>query len=203
MELEASSKVESTKEHCAYCFDVVTIILAGKSKKGDFPPLPASIPKVDAPLFVTWHINKDELRGCIGTFSDESVEKNLPRYAVISAFQDTRFEPIDEDELKILSCAVSLLTNFEDGKDALDWVVGTHGITIEFSDKSGRDYHATFLPEVAFEQGWSKEETLRYLVKKSGCHSSLEKIIKDIKLQRYQSSKTEITYQEYLEMRKK
>jgi len=32
----------------------------------------------------------------------------------------------------------------------------------------GRYYRGTFLPEVAKEQGWSKEETLKYLLQKAG-----------------------------------
>ena len=61
-----TKQVESSKDHCIYCFDAVTLALNGKLKKGEFPKLPESIPKVDAPLFVTWHMYKDELRGCIG-----------------------------------------------------------------------------------------------------------------------------------------
>ena len=131
-----TSTLVSTKEHCAYCFDIIISALDGKLKKGEFPSLPESIGKVSAPLFVTWHIYKDDLRGCIGTFSSESIEKNLPRYALISAFQDTRFDPISKDELKDLSCAVSLLTNFENAKNAFDWEIGKHGIQIEFTDSS-------------------------------------------------------------------
>jgi len=198
-----SKKLATTKDHCTYCFDIVINALDGKLKKGDFPKLPESIPKVSAPLFVTWHIFKDELRGCIGTFASESIEKNLPRYAMISAFQDTRFDPISKDELKNLSCAVSLLTEFENGKDAYDWEVGTHGIQIEFEDSKGSSYHATFLPEVASEQGWDKEETLKHLVRKSGYHGALKNVISAIKVERYQSSKVEITYGEYLEIKKK
>lgn len=59
-----TGKVESSKELCAYCFDVVIATLQGK--KLDSIPFPKSIPKFKAPLFVTWHINGDELRGCIG-----------------------------------------------------------------------------------------------------------------------------------------
>lgn len=70
MNTENQSEItQATKDHCAYCFDVLQAALSGdkKSSKG-FPPVPDTIPKISAPLFVTWHINKDDLRGCIGIF---------------------------------------------------------------------------------------------------------------------------------------
>lgn len=57
-----SNKIESTKEHCSYCFDV---LLAHLNKKA-IPEYPSTLPNVTCPLFVTWMINIDELRGCIG-----------------------------------------------------------------------------------------------------------------------------------------
>jgi AMMECR1 domain-containing protein len=78
----------------------------------------------------------------------QPLDKLLPKYTLISAFQDTRFDPIRKAELPKLNVAVSLLINFEEGKDALDWEVGKHGIIIDF-EVDGRDYNGTFLPEVA------------------------------------------------------
>jgi len=40
---------------------------------------------------------KGELRGCIGTFSPESLTKILGKYALISALQDDRFEPVSTE----------------------------------------------------------------------------------------------------------
>ena len=57
-----AKKIESTKEHCAYCFDV---LLAQLNKK-PIPEFPSTIPNVSCPIFVTWMKNGDDLRGCIG-----------------------------------------------------------------------------------------------------------------------------------------
>ena len=65
-----STKIEATKEHCAYCFDVIQAALNGEANAKSFPPLPSAIKDISTPLFVTWHINKDELRGCIGLESE-------------------------------------------------------------------------------------------------------------------------------------
>lgn len=40
-----------------------------------------------------------------------------------SALKDSRFPPMTRDELPRLFCSVSLLTNFEDVGDYLDWEV--------------------------------------------------------------------------------
>ena len=78
---------------------------------------------------MTWTKGKeDELRGCIGTFAPQKLSKILSRYALISALQDTRFDPISKSELPELSVGVSLLVNFTKISDPLGWEVGKHGI---------------------------------------------------------------------------
>lgn len=42
-----------------------------------------------------------------------------------SALKDSRFPPLTREELPKLFCSVSLLTNFEDASDYLDWEVRT------------------------------------------------------------------------------
>lgn len=70
-----------------------------------------------------------------------------------SACNDTRFNPITTDELSKLHVSVSLLRHFEDGADYLDWEIGVHGIRIEFHNEKGNKRTATYLPEIASEQG--------------------------------------------------
>lgn len=125
-----SKPKEATKEHCAYCFDVLLAHLKGLPQPG-YPP---SLAQFEAPLFVTWKKNGD-LRGCIGTFQSSSISQSLPEFAITSAINDHRFPPIKEKEVQDLSCAVSFLVNFEKGKDAYDWEIGKHGIIIEFNGK--------------------------------------------------------------------
>lgn len=70
-----------------------------------------------------------------------------------SALKDSRFSPITRDEFPKLYVSVSILRHFEDGADYLDWEVGVHGIRIEFHNEKGNKRTATYLPEVAPEQG--------------------------------------------------
>ena len=185
---------------CKYCFEVLESSLSkGDPKKIKFPE---EFKGKSYPLFVTWTIGKEkELRGCIGTFESGKLEKKLREYALISAFEDDRFEPIEKKEIKNLNCEVSLLVEFEKAKNAMDWTVGTHGIDIEFEDDKGVDYSATFLPEVAEQEGWDQRTTLKYLVRKAGYRGSLDKILNRIKLTRYQSIKKTISFDEYKKMK--
>jgi len=70
-----------------------------------------------------------------------------------SAFKDSRFNPITREELPRLHVSVSILRHFEDGVDYLDWEIGVHGIRIEFHNEKGNKRTATYLPDVATEQG--------------------------------------------------
>ncbi|KAK5995611.1 Nuclear protein AMMECR1 [Cladobotryum mycophilum] len=152
------------------------------------------------PLFVTWNtVAGDDaiLRGCIGTFEAQPLSEGLPEYAVISALQDTRFPPVSRQELPTLQAAVTLLTDFEEVDDPYDWEVGTHGIRLSFSHR-GRRYGSTYLPDVASEQGWTREETLFSLVRKAGWMGSRSHW-KDLELKvtRYQGKKVSLDYPEF------
>lgn len=70
-----------------------------------------------------------------------------------SAFKDSRFNPITRDEFPRLTVGISILRHFEDGTDYLDWELGLHGILIEFYNEKGNKRTATYLPDVAKEQG--------------------------------------------------
>ena len=108
-----------------------------------------------SPLFVSWKIGRDKrLRGCIGTFSPLSLHGGLKEYSLNSALQDSRFDPITLDEFPRLTVSVSLLQGFEEARGGyLDWTIGVHGIRIEFKTERGSIRTATYLPQVAPEQG--------------------------------------------------
>lgn len=154
-----------------------------------------------APLFVTWNtLDADgdaSLRGCIGTFEAQPLAAGIAEYAVISAVDDSRFPPITRAELPTLQAAVTLLTDFEAVDDAYDWDIGTHGIRLSFHD-GGRRYGATYLPDVAAEQGWTKDETLFSLIRKAGWMGSRSRW-KDLDLcvTRYQGKKHAMPYAVY------
>lgn len=156
----------------------------------------------ESPLFVTWNTvsqssGHSSLRGCIGTFESQELDEGISSYAITSAVHDTRFDPISKRELPSLEVAVTLLTDFEDCDNSMDWELGTHGIRISFVDR-GRRYGATYLPDVAPEQGWDKEETLVSLMRKAGWIGQKDKWQDiDLKVVRYQGKKESLLYPEY------
>ncbi|KAI0880513.1 AMMECR1 domain-containing protein [Annulohypoxylon maeteangense] len=165
--------------------------------------LPDSEPPItESPLFVTWNtVDPDSddtsLRGCIGTFEAQELDDGLSSYAITSAIHDTRFNPMSQRELPSLEVAVTLLTNFEDCDDEMDWEIGTHGIRISFTDR-GRRFGATYLPDVAAEQGWTKEETLVSLMRKANWGGRRDKWQSvNLNVVRYQGKKKSIRYPEY------
>lgn len=115
-----------------------------------------------------------------------------------SAFEDTRFSPISLPELPSLSVSVTLLTFFTPCAHALDWDLGTHGIRISFHHH-GKRYGATYLPDVAVEQGWTKEETMVSLMRKAGWvgRSRDWRHVKGLTVVRYQGKKTSLGYEEW------
>ena len=133
------------------------------------------------------------LRGCIGTFSPKALSSGLREYAVTSAFHDHRFSPITASEVPFLHVSVSLLTDFTPLTAWDDWEVGVHGITISY-----RHVNATYLPEVALEQGWTKEETVEELMRKGGWEGRVgEKERREMRVTRYESQKRGMGWEEY------
>lgn len=160
-----------------------------------------SPPITESPLFVTWNTTSGRhghsLRGCIGTFEAQELEDGLASYALTSALEDTRFHPIALRELPTLEVAVTLLTDFEDAEGPMDWELGTHGLRISFF-YHGRRYGATYLPDVAVEQGWTKEETVVSLMRKAGWVGKKDRWQEvELKVVRYQGKKESLEYGEY------
>jgi uncharacterized protein len=102
--------------------------------------------------------NKGELRGCIGQFvSDKPLIQLVSQMAVASSTSDSRFfgQPITQGEVKDLDIEISVLSPLKKTDDPLSLRLGIDGIYIKKSYASG-----CFLPQVATETGWSKEEFL-------------------------------------------
>ena len=203
-QMDSSSTIEDSnspdlKLLCVYAFDTLISELIQKQIPNCFPN---SLKSKKFPLFVTWTTGKEKnLRGCIGTFLSDDLEKNLNNFSLVAALKDRRFSPISAKEIPNLNVGVSLLYNFEDAKDCYDWEVGKHGIQIFFEE--GGNYSATFLPEVPIEHKMDKTTTLEHLIRKAGYYGELKDVEKKIKLRRYQSIKLFMTYEEYLNFRKK
>ena len=118
-------------------------------------------PELNAPCgcFVTLK-NHSRLRGCIGQFiSDSPLIELVGQMAKSSATGDPRFfaDPISAGELDQLDVEISVLSPLERTNEPLSLRLGVDGIYIKKGRTSG-----CFLPQVATETGWSKEEFLSY-----------------------------------------
>ncbi|MFA5321641.1 MAG: AmmeMemoRadiSam system protein B [Smithella sp.] len=114
-------------------------------------------------VFVTLKKN-GELRGCIGQMiGNEPLGKLVGAMAIQAAFNDKRFNQLKYDELKDTEIEISVLTPMKHVAGASDIVVGRDGVLLHQDS-----HHAVFLPQVATEQGWNREEMLDNLCVKAG-----------------------------------
>lgn len=130
--------------------------------KGNKPPsFDVSDPRLreNEGAFVT--INRNgKLRGCIGrVISDQPLYQTVRDMAVSSALKDPRFPPLREDELGEIEVEVSVLSKPWPVKDVSEIIPGKHGVIIQ----KGFMHQGLFLPQVATEWGWGREELLSNL----------------------------------------
>ena len=120
-----------------------------------------------------------------------------------SALGDRRFPPIEKIEVPALTCTVSLLCCFQRASDWLDWTIGQHGLIIEFADPvDGSKRNATFLPEIAQQEGWSQQHTIDSLISKSGYGGAITPQLREsLGVVRYESTLASLTCDEYLGLR--
>ncbi len=113
--------------------------------------------------FVTLRIN-DELRGCIGYMrEDMPLCEVIGTMAIQSAFNDQRFYPLTWNEFQKVEIEISVLTPTKPISNYTEIVLGRDGVVIK---KNGRQ--AVFLPQVATEMNWNREELLENLCRKAG-----------------------------------
>jgi hypothetical protein len=108
--------------------------------------------------FVTLH-SKGELRGCIGNLvGTQPLYLTVRDMAIEAAVGDPRFPPMKADEVKDIEIEISVLSELKRISDPLSIELGVDGVLVKRGFNSG-----VFLPQVATETGWSKEEFLSYL----------------------------------------
>ena len=140
----------------------------GAALKGE-EYIPKEIPPVLTEYgasFVTLKI-KNQLRGCIGSvYPTKPLILDLIDNAKNSAFNDSRFPPLTEDEFNQIEISVSILSSierikFKDERDLLSKIY-PHGIII-----AERERRAVYLP-VVWEQLPDREVFLKSLKEKAG-----------------------------------
>ena len=103
--------------------------------------------------FVSLH-KQGRLRGCIGHFGEDMpLHEIVAEMARAAAFEDPRFPPVHREELDDIDIEISVLTPMRRIQSLDEFQLHKHGIYIRKGYRSG-----TFLPQVADEVNWTKEE---------------------------------------------
>ena len=159
---------EFIEQYCSkYVLDTVKNSIACALKGEEY--IPKDIPPVLTEYgasFVTLKIN-DTLRGCIGSvYPTKPLILDIIDNAKNSAFNDSRFEPLTEEEFHKINISVSILSaieriNFKDERDLLSKIY-PHGVII-----ADRNKRAVYLP-VVWEQLPDRGVFLNSLKEKAG-----------------------------------
>ena len=114
--------------------------------------------KQEMGAFVTLN-EHGQLRGCIGNLSASGpLYLTVRDMAVEAAIDDPRFSALALSELKDVEIEISVLSPLKRVDSADKVELGKHGVLVR------KGYHSgVFLPQVATETGWSKEEFLNTL----------------------------------------
>ena len=109
--------------------------------------------KAKCGAFVSLH-KHGQLRGCIGHFGEDvPLHEIVAEMARAAAFEDPRFSPVRREELDDIDIEISVLTPMRRIQSLDEFELHRHGIYIRKGYRSG-----TFLPQVADEVNWTKEE---------------------------------------------
>jgi len=108
--------------------------------------------------FVTLHLN-GKLKGCIGNIVGKNpLYITIKDMAVEAATGDPRFQPLTIKELPRVDIEISVLSTLKKIKSVDEIELGKHGVLVRKGFNSG-----VFLPQVADETKWTKEEFLSNL----------------------------------------
>lgn len=108
--------------------------------------------------FVTLRKHGD-LRGCIGNLTGKApLYLTVRDMAIEAAVSDPRFSALTPEELNQIKIEISVLSSLKRIQNTYEIVMGRHGVLVKRGFNSG-----VFLPQVATETGWSKEQFLSNL----------------------------------------
>ncbi len=124
---------------------------------------PSESMKPPRAAFVTLK-KRGQLRGCVGDiFPQRPLYKSVITNAIYAGFGDRRFPQLQKEEYDQIKVEISALTPATPVASWQDIRIGVDGMVLS---KGGLS--AVFLPQVAPEQGWDLETTLKYLSEKAG-----------------------------------
>ncbi len=105
-----------------------------------------------------------KLRGCVGrAATDAPLWATVGRIAPLAALKDPRFPPVTLKELDRLSMEISVLGALRPVRDPDSIRIGEDGLAVRQGSRS-----AVLLPQVAQEEGWSRQQFFEAVCRKAG-----------------------------------
>lgn len=113
--------------------------------------------------FVTLSLGR-QLRGCIGhVVGIEPLWRTVRDNAILAAFRDPRFPPLDADELPRVEIEISALTPLREIRSLDEIEIGRDGLMVVRGAARG-----LLLPQVAEDLGWDVQTFVRHTCRKAG-----------------------------------
>jgi AmmeMemoRadiSam system protein A len=158
-------------DHQRRLLDLARASLRAALVGGEGPALPEDEAlRQSAGCFVSLHaIEGHRLRGCVGRLDAKGPLAEVVASMAQAVLEDPRFldSPVTVDELPRLEIELSILSPLRPAEHPLDFDPTLDGIYLTFGDRCG-----CFLPQVARETGWSKQQLLdRLCTEKLGLSS--------------------------------
>jgi len=143
-----------------FLFKVACATVRRRLEGGNTPPMVISTPSVVRPAgcFVSLHKKQgNALRGCMGRIDASSPLLMVLGNVAWQVVNDARFasNPVTFAELPELTLELSILGLLKPTAKPTEFEPGTDGIYLSIAGRSG-----VFLPQVARETGWSREQLL-------------------------------------------
>ena len=137
-------------------------IITGKPMKERLEPVRDHRWENKTGVFITLTKNGAP-RGSMGMLESTTVlPETLFDAGITAATHDSRFAPIDENELKDLEIEVTLLSEVETLEKSSDLVIGEMGLIVSRGENRG-----VLLPQAAVENSWSPEQFLEACCEKA------------------------------------
>lgn len=147
--------------------DTIRQTLRGEPGRDDEPATDDPSLALPAGCFVTLHrLDTHALRGCVGRLDAAEPVLRAVRGAAAGVLRDPRFtnDPVRLDELPKLQIDVSVLSPLRPAPGSLAFDPLNEGIYLTWGERAG-----CFLPQVARETGWTRQQLLaRLCVEKMG-----------------------------------
>jgi AmmeMemoRadiSam system protein A len=139
-----------------------------------------------AGCFVSLHtLHTHRLRGCVGRLDCRDELIVAVRQSAINVLHDPRFVdyPVTLEELPRLEIELTVIFPMQEAEHCLDFQPQEDGIFLTIGDRGG-----CFLPQVARETGWSREQLLaRLCSEKLGLHPDAWRHDKSARLHKFKT----------------